>query len=108
MQWRRVDGTPKEQHMEMQRLTQLGTGLEHLYGGGEGHAVGLLDLTALEWELLQKGPRTFLTSSGRLLNERCRAEGRWGVLPYNYSTQAASCMGLQERGRNGETIPLLL
>lgn len=54
MQWRRVDGTPKEQHMEMQRLTQLGTGLEHLYGGGEGHAVGLLDLTALEWELLQK------------------------------------------------------
>lgn len=52
--------------MEMQRLAQLGTGFEHLFGGGEGHAVGLLDLTTLEGELLYS-PSTFLASSGTLL-----------------------------------------
>lgn len=52
--------------MEMQRLAQLETGLEHLCGGGDGHAVGPLDLTTLGWELLHC-LSTFSTSSGRLL-----------------------------------------
>lgn len=57
---------PKEQHMEMQRLAQRGTGLEQLRGGGEGHAMGPLDLITLEWGLLHC-PSTFLSSSGTLL-----------------------------------------
>ena len=45
---------------------QLGTGLEHLCGGGEGSALGPLGLAALVWAL-PHGPSTLLASLGRLL-----------------------------------------
>lgn len=50
-----------EEHMEMEGLAQLGTGLEHLPGGGEGRAMGPLDLATLVWAL-PHCPSTFLAS----------------------------------------------
>lgn len=50
----------------MEGLAQLGTGLEHLHGGGESRAMGPLDLAALVWALPHCSS-TLLASSRRLL-----------------------------------------